>query len=279
MNFVDLKYRLYRLRRKPHFRMIVHVVLFVLTILSTYYQAGLWYCLAIMSILLVHEMGHYLMCRRYGVPATLPFFIPMPVINPFGTMGAIIQMKGAIPSRKALFDIGAAGPIAGLILSVPAIYFGLQFSEIIKASDMEGYGFILGESLMFRAIGYLAIGKVPENYDTIIHPLAYAGWAGLFVTSLNLLPIGQLDGGHIIYSMMGKNAKKANIGFMVVLAGMVVFFPGWALLLGLLLVFGRRHPAPVDDVTPLDRKRRMMGILVFIIFVLSFTPVPLKLNH
>ncbi|MBN1996986.1 site-2 protease family protein [candidate division KSB1 bacterium] len=232
-----------------------------------------------MSILLAHEMGHYLMCRQYGVPATLPFFIPMPKINPFGTMGAIIQMKGAIPNRKALFDIGAAGPIAGLILSIPAIYIGMQHSEMIEASQMDGYGLVLGESLMFKAIAYLAVGRVPENYDTILHPLAYAGWAGLFVTSLNLLPIGQLDGGHIMYSLLGKKSNKTNLAFLVILASMIVYFPGWAVLFGLLLIFGRRHPAPVNDVTPLDVKRRILGILVFIIFLMSFTPVPLKLNN
>lgn len=279
MSLKDIKYKIFRLRLLPKNRLWIHLVLFLLTILSTYTVQGLWYCVAIMSILLAHEMGHYLMCRQYGVPATLPFFIPMPKINPFGTMGAIIQMKGAIPNRKALFDIGAAGPIAGLILSIPAIYIGMQHSEMIEASQMDGYGLVLGESLMFKAIAYLAVGRVPENYDTILHPLAYAGWAGLFVTSLNLLPIGQLDGGHIMYSLLGKKSNKTNLAFLVILASMIVYFPGWAVLFGLLLIFGRRHPAPVNDVTPLDVKRRILGILVFIIFLMSFTPVPLKLNN
>ena len=255
----------------------INLILLIATIISTWLTIDFTYSIAIISILFAHEMGHYIMCRRYGVPATLPFFIPFPFLNPFGTMGAIIQMRGYIPSRKALFDIGAAGPIAGFILSVPAIYFGMKWSTIVPSSEVGPQYLILGEPLLFKIISYFAVGNISNNYEIITHPVGYAGWAGLFVTSLNLLPIGQLDGGHIIYSMFGQKARLISFSFLAMLGIIALFFyPGWALLFILLLILGRKHPAPIDDFTLLDKKRRLLGYIIFIIFLTSFTPVPFK---
>jgi len=265
--------------RLPVDRPAVNIVLLVLTVLSTYVTGGLWYCIAIMAILLFHEMGHYVMCRRYGVPATLPFFIPLPVLNPFGTMGAVIQMHGQMPSRRALFDIGAAGPLAGFIISLPAVYYGMLHSEVVHIQSAEMPGFYLGESLLFRIISLIVFGSLPDDYDTVLHPLAYAGWAGLFVTSLNLLPIGQLDGGHIVYSLFGKRSAQIHLVFIIVLGGLAVVYPGWALLFVLLLLYGRTHPPALDEVMPLDAKRKILAIAIFLIFLLSFTPIPFKLSR
>ena len=262
------------LMKKP---LTLHATLLVLTILSTYLTAGVWYSLAIISILFFHEMGHYLMCRRYRVQASLPYFIPFPFLNPFGTLGAVIKMRGIIPSRRALFDIGAAGPIAGLILTIPALYFGIILSKIVPASQVNSSSFFLGESLLFKAISFLAVGVVSHDHDVLLHPLAYAGWTGLFVTALNLLPIGQLDGGHIFYSIFGKASKKTTYGFLGALGVLTVIYPGWALLFALLLFLGRKHPPPFDDYTPLDKNRRLIGIIIFIIFLTSFTPIPFKI--
>lgn len=258
-------------------KLYINIILLLLTIVSTYVTGGLWYCAAIISILMAHEMGHYLMCRKYGVPATLPYFIPFPFANPFGTMGAVISMRGVIPSRKALFDIGAAGPLAGLAVSLPVIYFGLQASQVIETGSMPEAGLTLGESLLFKGISWLAVGPLAEGQDILLHPLAYAGWAGLFVTALNLLPIGQLDGGHVAYAMFGSNSKYVTYLFLLSLGILAIIYNGYALLFALLVLFGRKHPAPWDDFTALDPHRRRLGYLVFLIFALSFTPIPFEL--
>jgi membrane-associated protease RseP (regulator of RpoE activity) len=270
------KRRFRLLRPLPHNKPHINIILFVLTIGSTYLLGGPWYCLAVMSILLSHEMGHYLMCRKYKVRATLPFFIPLPYANPFGTMGAVIQMKSPIPSRKALFDIGTAGPLAGLVLTLPAIYFGVQHSEVVETSKIAGSTMILGESLLFKYVTKLAIGPIPEGYDISLHALAYAGWAGLFVTALNLLPVGQLDGGHVMYALFGSNAKHVFTLSLIGFGVCTFFFPGWVLLFALLLFFGYKHPPPVDDFTPLDNGRKFIGAVIFLLFIISFTPIPFK---
>jgi len=264
-----------------------NVILFLLTCVTTfitgwvqngYWEAGLWYGGAIISILLAHEMGHYLMCRKYGIQATLPFFIPFPpYINPFGTLGAVIKMESVIPSRKALFDVAVAGPLAGLALTLPAIYFGIQLSDVIDVHKAASGGSIsLGESYLFARLSEFAIGHLSENQDVLLHPLAYAGWAGLFVTALNLLPIGQLDGGHVVYALLGKRHSYVAIIAFVAFAVVALFiYPGWIFLLLLLFWFGYKHP-PTMDETPIDTKRILIGIFTLIIFALSFTPEPFK---
>jgi len=260
----------------------LNLYLFLATCVTTFltgwfgngnWQAGLWYGGAIISILLAHEMGHYIMCKKYGILATLPFFIPFPpVINPFGTLGAIIKMESRIPSRKALFDVAVAGPLAGLSLTIPAIYFGIQLSEIVGSQPVEASGMIyLGESFLFAKLSNLAVGVLPENQDVMLHPLAYAGWAGLFVTALNLLPIGQLDGGHIVYALIGKGHKIVAATALLAFGGIAIFvFHGWILLLIMLIWFGYKHPPTLDE-TPVDTKRIVIGVITLFIFLFSFT--------
>lgn len=266
-----------------------NIILFVLTLGTTFitgwmmhgsWQGGLWYGVPIVTILLAHEMGHYLMCQKYGIRATLPYFIPSPFLglNPFGTFGAVIKMESRIPSRKALFDVAVAGPLAGLVVTLPCIYFGVKWSPETSLSSLPSEGTItLGESILFAALSELARGSLPENHDILLHPLGFAGWTGLFVTALNLLPIGQLDGGHIVYALVGRVhdwvAKVALGAFAVVC---VFIYQGWFFLLILLIWFGHRHPPTLDE-RPVDGRRMALGIFTLIIFLLSFTPEPFKL--
>ncbi|MDZ7331178.1 MAG: site-2 protease family protein [candidate division KSB1 bacterium] len=255
-------------------RPYINLILFLLTILTTYLVNGISYSISIVSILLAHEMGHYLMCRKYGIAATLPYFIPVP-FAPFGTMGAFIKMKERIPDRRALFDVGVAGPLAGLTLTIPVLILGLKNSQFVRLDSLPGESLFLGESLLFSQLAKLILGTPPEGYDTALHPMAYAGWAGLFVTALNLLPIGQLDGGHVLYALFGHHSQRI---FKLTMAAFIIvaafFYPGWLVMIVLLLLLGFHHPAPENDYIQLDKKRRIIGYGTFVIFVVSFIPVP-----
>lgn len=259
---------------------LIHILLFAATIVTTFYvglgeglAAAFWYSGGIIMILLTHEMGHFIMAKKHGIPATLPFFIPVP-LPPFGTMGAVIKMKGVIPDRKALFDIGAAGPLAGLVMIIPAIIIGLHMSKIVDISTLEENSITLGDSLLFTLLIKISIGPIPEGQDVLLHPLAYAGWVGLLVTALNLLPIGQLDGGHVLYALLRKKSRLFSLFFYgALLITCLFFFAGWLLILILLAIF-RNHPPTLNDVKPLDKKRKILGSIILIVFVLSFTPVP-----
>src|SRR4030043_1273869 len=255
-------------------RYSIHFILFILTVASTLIIGGPAYSFVIILILLGHEMGHYLVSRRYGIRATLPFFLPFP-FSPFGTLGAVIRMESATSSRKALFDIGIAGPFTSLCLSIPAIMIGLTLSQMIPATQLKEGTIRLGDPFLFQILQRLGMGGVPDNYDVLLHPIGYAGWVGLFVTALNLLPVGQLDGGHIAYALFGRRSRIVFLFAIATMAFITIFHnPGWLLLLILIILFGFRHPPPLDDETPLDWKRRLMGILAFVAFFLSFTPSP-----
>jgi membrane-associated protease RseP (regulator of RpoE activity) len=264
---------------------VKHIVLFVATAVSTYFvyvgysidpkdfAYGITYSASVMTILLAHEMGHYTMSRRYGVPATLPYFIPIP-LPPFGTFGAIIKMRGIIINKKALFDIGVAGPLMSFVLSVPCLFFGMRLSHIIPVNK-NLHGMRLGEPLLLKLIQRITIGQLSPDSDVLLHPLGYAGWVGLFVTALNLLPVGQLDGGHVIYAVFGQKSRWAFAGSITALILLTVFYnPGWLLLVILLLIFGMRHPQPFDSETPLDRPRKVLACFMLVVFILSFTPAP-----
>lgn len=252
---------------------MLHIILFLLTIASTYFVGGLSYSLSIISILLAHEMGHYFMSKKYGIPATLPYFIPFP-LSPFGTFGAIIKMKGVIVNKKALFDIGVAGPISGFLVAVPFIILGIKLSDIQSISGSASF-IELGDPLLFKIIQQLIVGKIPPGYDLVLHPFAYAGWVGLFVTALNLLPVGQLDGGHIIYAVFGNKSRWVFFGTIAILAIISIFYnPGWLMLVIILLIFGMRHPQPLDMETEIGSKRKYIALVILIIFALSFTPAP-----
>ncbi|MCF6155223.1 MAG: site-2 protease family protein [Candidatus Brocadia sp.] len=255
----------------------IHVLLFIATFLTTYYVNGLWYSITIMTILLSHELGHFFMCRKYRVAATMPYFLPLP-FPPFGTFGAVIKMKGLIPDKRALFDIGAAGPLIGLLFSIPAIIIGLILSDVRPVPSDTSQYLGLGEPILFSFIAKLVLGNLADGMDIYLHPVAFAGWAGLFVTALNLLPIGQLDGGHVMYALLGKKSKIVyTIGILIFCVIAILLYPGWMVFAVLLLLFGFRHPAPIDENSALDPKRRILGVILFIIFFVSFTPVPLKL--
>ena len=253
----------------------IHIILFILTVASTWLTWGPLYSVPIMLILLGHEMAHYFMSRRSGIRATLPFFLPLPIISPFGTLGAVIRMEGPIPSRRALFDTGIAGPLTSFFLSLPAVVIGLKISKIIPPSQIQGATIRLAYPLLFSMIQYLFIRAVPSNYEVIMHPIAYAGWVGLFVTALNLLPIGQLDGGHIAYALFGRKTRKVSVIVIAITAFIFIFYSiAWFLLLILMILFGLKHPTPLDDQTSLGTKRKFIGGVALVILVLSLTLAP-----
>jgi membrane-associated protease RseP (regulator of RpoE activity) len=252
-------------------RWFLHISLFVLTFGTTTWIQGPLYAVTIMAILLGHELGHYSMCRKYGVAATFPIFLPFP--NILGTMGTVIAIRSAIPSRKALFDIGVAGPLVGLALAVPAIAIGLFFSNVVPVSS-DRIGLFLGEPLLFQWLSKEIVGPIPAGFDTLLHPVAFAGWAVLFVTALNLLPTGQLDGGHVVYALLGKKAKYVSWGMIPLLAWLgYAYHPMWYIFL-LILFLIWKHPPPIDDETPIDETRKWIALLIFVLFVVCFVPVP-----
>jgi membrane-associated protease RseP (regulator of RpoE activity) len=264
------------------------VILFIATLLSatfTYgvlYRAAGWppnigrallFSVPLMAILLCHEMGHYVMARRYSVPATLPYFIPFP-ISIFGTLGAVIRMQGRIYSRRALFDIGIAGPLAGLVIAIPACFVGLRLSTNMEIAEMPAGAPVLGEPILFELLGRWAMGDLPEGQVTVLHPLALAGWAGLFVTAFNLIPMGQLDGGHVSHALFPRKSHIIGWATFAALLLAATRYYWWAILAVLILVLGGpRHP-PVGSYDDLGRWRFGLGLLGLALFVLTFTPEP-----
>jgi len=258
----------------------IHVLLFVLTVGTTYFvglsdgwTGAAWYSGGIIIILLTHEMGHFLMARKHGIPATLPYFIPVP-LPPFGTMGAVIKMEGRIPDRRALFDMGVAGPLAGLAMIIPAILIGTRMSRVVEVTSLGEGTISLGDSLLFAFLARISVGPLPPGQELLLHPLAFAGWVGLLVTALNLLPVGQLDGGHITYALFWKRSRWISRFFYILFLSVCLFFYfGWFLLIVVLALI-RKHPPTMNDSLPLDRTRQIIGIFALIVFVLAFTPVP-----
>jgi membrane-associated protease RseP (regulator of RpoE activity) len=241
--------------------------------------AGLPFAVSLLSILLVHELGHYFVARAYGVPVSLPYFIPMP-LGLFGTMGAFIRMKAPPTNRRVLVSIAAAGPLAGLVLAVPILIIGLLLSEVSPLPTGEPL-LMEGNSLLYLGIKFLIFGRIlpSEGMDVMLHPVALAGWVGLMVTALNLIPAGQLDGGHIVHALLGGRARWLTwliIGAMLLLG---FAWDGWFLWAALIFVFGQRLAAPLDSITTLDRPRQVLAVLVVIVFILIFTPVPLVIRQ
>jgi len=239
-----------------------------------------------MAILFSHEMGHYIASRRWGVAATLPYFLPFPSVpglfqSPIGTLGAVIVMRSRIPSRQALLDIGAAGPIAGFVVSVILLAIGMGMSTVHVLPDPwppEGYmAYVFGDSLLLLGMQWMVFGILPPNADILLHPLARAGWVGLFVTALNLLPIGQLDGGHVLYAVAHSRYRLVTIATTAVLIALVFVSPVWMIFALMALVLGRKHPPPLDDATPIDERRKWIGYACGLIFILCFIPNPLTI--
>ena len=237
-------------------------------------NGALYFALPLMAILGTHEMGHYVVARRHGVAASLPFFIPMP-LPPLGTFGAFISMRDPIPDNKALMDIGFAGPIAGFVVAVPVTLLGLHLTNVVgQPIPTDESGLVdLGTSLLFGAFLQL----VPTSGDFLLHPTALAGWAGLLVTFLNLLPAGQLDGGHISRAMFGSASRHIGIGVLVLMAVLAVWkgYFGWVVFVLLILFLGINHPPPLNDVSRLTRKRWVVGAMAFLMLAVTFTTAPL----
>jgi len=271
----------------------VNLVLFLATMVSTLFAGafqitgsfrgalsnlnlGMPFSFSIMFILLSHELGHYFTSRYHKVQSTLPYFLPVP--HPLvGTFGAFIKMRGKIMDRNALIDIGSAGPFAGLLASIPILIIGMKLSTVVPLDTVVGKQIMptLGSSILFRTIAYLIKGYIPHDMGIELHPMAYAAWIGLWVTSINLIPMGQLDGGHVSYALFGKKSIWIARGFFVAIMILGIFWMGW-LFWGLFTAFIIRfyHPSPVRDDIPLDRKRKLLGIMAMILLVITFLPVP-----
>ncbi len=231
--------------------------------------SGIPFSLALLAILLAHEMGHYLTCLHYGIDATLPYFIPAPTI--IGTMGAFIRIRSPIRTRRALFDVGVSGPLAGFALALPILIYGVATSHVGPVEHSSAT-VTFGNPLLIRFLEALFFPGVPPD-NVYLSPLARAAWVGLFATALNLLPIGQLDGGHILYALVGDSHRRLSRAFTLVLLPLAYFYwYGWALWAVVLFFLGR-HPNVWDPV-PLDRPRRWLAALALVVFVLCFMPDP-----
>jgi membrane-associated protease RseP (regulator of RpoE activity) len=279
---------------------VTHLLFFITTLASTtfcgaahqnvnllaepwkFYQ-GLPFSLTLLTILGTHEFGHYWMARHHGVPVTLPYFLPAPSL--IGTFGAFIRIQSIVPNRKALFDIGVAGPIAGFIVALPAIIAGLALSDVRPATELTGIG--LGSSLLFNGLVHSFLGVTPDTYDVILHPVAFAGWIGLLVTAFNLIPAGQLDGGHIVYSLCGRWHRLVTVLCVLALLFMGWFWMGWWVWAFVIFWFsgpqvawrqGWRfafiHPPLIDETAALSPTRKCVAAAALVIFLLTFPPVP-----
>lgn len=241
--------------------------------------AGLPFSLAVMGILLSHEMGHYLACRYYGIDATLPYFIPFIPLPPgVGTMGAFIRIRSPIHNRGALLDIGVAGPIAGFVVAVPIMFVAMLHSEFV-AKTPELTGIQLGDPLVVQFFSYV-MGKVPPpGFELYLHPIGVAAWFGFLATALNLLPAGQLDGGHIAYALFGRFHRLISLALIACLVPLGYYYwQGWLVWAVILLLVGFRHPYTMDDARPLERRHIWLGWAALLMFVLSFTPVPIQID-
>jgi membrane-associated protease RseP (regulator of RpoE activity) len=270
----------------------LHLVLFLLTLFSTLVVGalqtgadvlkqplqiykGIPFSITLLLILLTHELSHYFTSRRHGVEATLPYFIPAPTI--IGTFGAFIKMKSPIITRKALIDIGASGPIAGFFISVIAVFIGLSISDYVPASEVKE-GINLGDSLLFLAISRIVFGPLPVDAQIVLNPVAFAGWIGLFVTSINLIPVGQLDGGHIAYAFLGKRHARLSVLLVGVLAVLgILLWEGWLVWAVLLLFLGLKHPPVLYWEMELDKSRKITGWSALLVFIVTFIPVPFQI--
>jgi membrane-associated protease RseP (regulator of RpoE activity) len=267
--------------------------------------SGWPYMVSLMSILLAHEFGHYLVARYHKVAVTLPNFIPLPFLSPFGTMGAFIQLKSPPTNRRVLLDIGVAGPLAGFVVAVPILLFGLMTSTVQPLPANVDPGTILeGNSILYILAKLAVFGKLlplPATFgnlppllymaryyllgipaplggaDVMLNQVAWAGWVGLLVTGLNLIPAGQLDGGHAMYVLFGeKRARQFLPVILVVLLGLGIFWTGWFLWAALIFFFGRIYAEPLDQITPLDTRRKILAAVALVLFVLVITPIPLR---
>ncbi len=277
----------------------LNLALFLLTVLSTLFAGGLWagslpfitfdplrepmrlldgapFAFTLLAILGTHEFGHYFTARFYGASVSLPYFIPAPPPLPFGTLGAVIVMRSPARDRNSLFDIAVAGPLAGLVVAVPALWLGLSWSRVAPVPQ-DAMSF--GDSILMRLVTYLVLGRIPDGMDVFVHPVALAGWVGLFVTALNLFPVGQLDGGRIAYALFGARHRQVSIAtfFGLLALGAVFRSVNWVVFAALVaLLVGFHHAPPLDDLTPLSPRRYAVGVFCLILLVLLIPPVPIQ---
>lgn len=265
--------------------------------------SGLPMMLAMMVILLAHEFGHYFAARHHKVAVTLPYFIPLPVISPVGTLGAFIQLRSPFKTKKQLFDIGVAGPLGGLIFAIPLIFWGVAASSV-QEINRNTASLLEGNSIFYLTVKYLIHGQLLPNFnqysdlpviqealllligiipegggdDIFINSLAFAAWFGLFVTAVNLLPVGQLDGGHVIYCIIGERARLLGLILTgVMLATGFLLWTGWTVwALLIFFVIGINHPPPLNDLVPLNPGRKILAYFMIFIFVILFMPNPLQ---
>ena len=234
---------------------------------------GLPLSISIMVILGSHELGHYLLAKKNNVDATLPYFLPAPTI--VGTLGAVIKMKSPIRDKNALIEIGAAGPIVGFIFATIALLIGLPLSEVIPLSGNEGI--VLGDSILIKLITKLFFLNITEEKEVFLHPIALAGWVGYLVTALNLLPVGQLDGGHILYAFIGEKNRLIGYAIFGIAILLIRVWIGWAIWAIFFLLIGFKHPPTLDRISLPSRKNKILGIITLVIFILTFMPVPVRL--
>ncbi len=234
-----------------------------------------------MTILTAHELGHYLQARRHRIPASPPFFIPLP-LPPFGTLGAVIAMRPQRANARSLFDLAITGPLAGLVPTIAFSLWGLRISPVVEFTDeLRQSTVTLGEPAIFKLLSYLAIGPTPEGHTVLLHPMAYAGWVGIFITALNLVPISQSDGGHILFTLVPRYAHRISLfvfraACVAVLIGRLWNYLLLVVLLALVLRFiGFKHPPLADDSTQLDRWRVVLGWLTLTLFFLGLSPIPM----
>ena len=259
----------------------LNILLFIATILTTTIAgylnsgdllSGVIFSISIMAILTCHELGHYFVSKKAGMITSLPYFIPLPG-GPVGTFGAVIQMKSIVPSRKALLKVGMAGPICGFLVAVPIAIIGIMLSQTMALAEGMRY-MRLGDSLLFYILGKLLHPNLAPGTDIFLHPMAFAGWIGFLVTSINLIPIGQLDGGHVAHSVM---LQKQKYLYPPIIAGMVILgflWIGWFFWVLLAFYIARREPMIQDAITPLTKKERLLALIPLFVWILTFIPRP-----
>ena len=253
---------------------------------------GIPFAATLLCILTVHEFGHYFAARRWKVKASLPYFLPLPYVSFLGTLGAVIRLRSPIPHKRALLDIGASGPLAGFVVAVAACVIGLPQSRIVTPEYFYQTPFnptepiVVGAPILFAGLSELLMPAVDASQLVLLSPVAFAGWVGLFITAFNLFPVGQLDGGHIVYALFGRWHREVGRVTFGVLLGLGVYgilslvwdlpqgWPGWLGLAFFLSLFGKEHPAPYYPYVPLDEGRRRIGWLCLFVFAICFTPVP-----
>jgi membrane-associated protease RseP (regulator of RpoE activity) len=235
---------------------------------------GLPFAFTLMGILLAHELGHFFACRYYGISASYPYFIPAPTL--IGTLGAFIRIRAPIVNRKALFDVGLAGPVVGFLIALPALVVAIATSKVAPGAASQGL-LVFGNPPLVKLLEAVLRPNVASG-DLLLNPVGSAAWVGLFVTALNLLPASQLDGGHVVYSLAPEKHRPITIAVALALVPMAYLWGGWLLWAILLLIIGFRHPPILNRWEPLDGRRRFWAFIALVIFVLCFTPIPFSMR-